>query len=85
MALIKCPECGQMISDKAESCPKCGYQMQDSPEKAEDGLSRAGAAEAREALAWIPTVQSATPQMRRDLVQTFIPKSTRPLTLLWMN
>ncbi len=48
MALIKCPECGQMISDKAESCPKCGYQMQDSPEKAEDGLSRAGAAEARE-------------------------------------
>lgn len=48
MALIKCPECGQMISDKAESCPKCGYQMQDSPEKAEDGLSRAGAAEAGE-------------------------------------
>lgn len=24
MALIKCPECGKKISDKAESCPECG-------------------------------------------------------------
>lgn len=24
MALIKCPECGNMISDKAQRCPKCG-------------------------------------------------------------
>ena len=24
MALIKCYECGQMISDKASVCPKCG-------------------------------------------------------------
>lgn len=24
MALIKCPECGQEISDKAVTCPKCG-------------------------------------------------------------
>lgn len=24
MSLIKCPECGKMISDKAESCPHCG-------------------------------------------------------------
>ena len=27
MALIKCPECGNQISDKAESCPKCGYEL----------------------------------------------------------
>lgn len=26
MALIKCPECGREISDKAEICPKCGYK-----------------------------------------------------------
>ena len=25
MALIQCPECGQMISDKARKCPNCGY------------------------------------------------------------
>lgn len=25
MALIKCPECGKEISDKAKSCPNCGY------------------------------------------------------------
>lgn len=26
MALIKCPECGREISDKANSCPNCGYK-----------------------------------------------------------
>ncbi|RVS47000.1 zinc-ribbon domain-containing protein [Citrobacter freundii] len=24
MALIKCKECGEQVSDKAASCPKCG-------------------------------------------------------------
>lgn len=27
MALIKCPECKNSISDKAEKCPKCGYEL----------------------------------------------------------
>jgi len=27
MALIKCPECGADISDKALQCPKCGYNF----------------------------------------------------------
>lgn len=27
MALIKCPECGQMISDRAPQCPNCGYPI----------------------------------------------------------
>lgn len=27
MALIKCPECGIEVSDKAQSCPKCGYPI----------------------------------------------------------
>lgn len=27
MALIKCPECGKEISDKARSCPGCGYPI----------------------------------------------------------
>lgn len=27
MALIKCPECNNKISDKAEVCPKCGYEL----------------------------------------------------------
>lgn len=25
MSLIKCPECGQTVSDKATACPHCGY------------------------------------------------------------
>lgn len=27
MSLIKCPECGREISDKAINCPQCGYPM----------------------------------------------------------
>ena len=30
MALIKCPECGKEISDKAKACPECGYKMKKS-------------------------------------------------------
>ena len=27
MALIKCPECGKKVSDKAIACPNWGYPM----------------------------------------------------------
>jgi predicted amidophosphoribosyltransferase len=27
MALIKCPECSNDVSDKTEKCPKCGYEF----------------------------------------------------------
>lgn len=27
MAMIKCPECGQDVSDSAETCPHCGYKL----------------------------------------------------------
>lgn len=29
MALIKCPECGKEISDKAKQCIHCGYPLED--------------------------------------------------------
>lgn len=29
MSLIKCPECGREVSDKANSCPNCGYPIAD--------------------------------------------------------
>ena len=29
MALIKCKECGQMMSDRAEACPHCGCPLQE--------------------------------------------------------
>lgn len=32
MALIKCEECGQEISDKASSCPHCGAPVQNQAE-----------------------------------------------------
>jgi len=27
MALIKCPDCGTEVSDRARTCPKCGYPI----------------------------------------------------------
>ena len=27
MALIKCPECGKEVSDKAKACPHCGFEI----------------------------------------------------------
>ena len=27
MALIKCPECGQEVSDKSAMCPRCGFPI----------------------------------------------------------
>ena len=27
MALVKCPECGKDVSDKAKTCPHCGYAI----------------------------------------------------------
>jgi uncharacterized membrane protein YvbJ len=29
MALMKCPECGKEVSDKAANCPNCGYKITD--------------------------------------------------------
>lgn len=34
MAIIKCPECGQPMSDSAKSCPHCGYQCKEKSNKA---------------------------------------------------
>jgi len=31
MALINCPECGTVVSDKAEKCPKCAHPISYSP------------------------------------------------------
>ena len=32
MALIKCPECGKEISDKANACIHCGYPLNEQEE-----------------------------------------------------
>lgn len=38
MALIKCPECGKKISDKASACPNCGCPVQISTIKVDDEM-----------------------------------------------
>ena len=34
MALIKCPECGKQISERATNCPNCGFPIQQKPKPA---------------------------------------------------
>lgn len=50
MALIKCPECNESVSEKANSCPHCGYPLkpevtpiQYELEKDQNTVSSAGA------------------------------------------
>lgn len=46
MALIKCKDCGQMVSDTCEKCPNCGADIQQqifdslSPEEQEEILKQ---------------------------------------------
>lgn len=37
MTLIECPECGEEISDKAESCPHCGVPIAPSQKSGGEG------------------------------------------------
>lgn len=39
MALIKCPECGQQVSDKAAVCPHCGVAIAGNPDIAARGAA----------------------------------------------
>lgn len=38
MALIKCPECGKEVSDKASACINCGYPIQDTNQAVENPI-----------------------------------------------
>ena len=43
MALIKCPECGREISDKAKACIHCGYpiaEIADMLEESEETIKK---------------------------------------------
>ena len=40
MAMIKCPECGKEISDRAEVCPGCGYPVKDYLQETKDKEQR---------------------------------------------
>lgn len=42
MSLIKCPECGAMISDKAPACPHCGYPTASGGHPQETSATEAG-------------------------------------------
>jgi len=49
MALIRCPECGREISDKATACPGCGYPMPPAAPEADDIARRLEEAKQKDA------------------------------------
>ena len=40
MSLIKCPECGKEISDKAPACPNCGCPQNEYANLKEDNIRK---------------------------------------------
>jgi predicted amidophosphoribosyltransferase len=50
MALIRCPECKNKVSETANSCPKCGWQI--TPEK----VTKIKKTEAKEKALWLNIV-----------------------------
>ena len=40
MALIKCPECGGQVSDKAPACIHCGYPLQEMNDAAKEDTKK---------------------------------------------
>lgn len=53
MALIKCPECGREISDKALCCPHCGYTMQNEIKTTDKSYTKVSQYEDKEKPEWI--------------------------------
>lgn len=65
VALIKCPECGREVSDKALSCPNCGYPiLQDPLEWAMDFEPS-------------PSVQASEPKKEQPVSEAAIPSGGR--------
>lgn len=77
MALIKCPECGKEISNRAASCPQCGISMKDIQTKMQrlktdkvsddkgDSDSRSQPKECPSDLRIVDNVRNSTPLKRR--------------------
>lgn len=56
MALMKCPECGHDVSDKAESCPNCGYKI----------VKTQGQSEQASSENWVQTTPQIQAQVQKE-------------------
>lgn len=56
MALIKCPECGHDVSDKAENCPNCSYKI----------IQIQGQAEQTSSENWVQTTPQIQAQAQKE-------------------
>lgn len=65
MALIKCPECGKEISDKAPACIHCGYPLNPAPAPASEPAPKPAAPKSKKAgtlqKVMLPTMNGAFP------------------------
>ena len=95
MALIKCPECGKVFSDRAAHCPQCGLPTSDALEMITSGPQPAANTNTPAApappTAPAPTT-SATPSVAPDTPVAFQPQEPQafrepelPENPAWMN
>lgn len=63
MALIKCTECGNMVSDKADRCPHCGCPVS-------VNLSESAKAQGKPPQSSAPAPEAATPAVKPPVPET---------------
>jgi hypothetical protein len=67
MALMKCPECGKEICNKASACPHCGVPMKAGGSIADPEFHGTGDGVFMKSLIGITKEQSATAQKLADI------------------
>lgn len=77
MALVKCPECGNSVSDRAESCPTCAYPL------AERATAQANVTPPPIIHPISPLPVGVTTQANVGKVQTGEQNANRPKHRLW--
>ena len=66
MALIKCPECGKEVSDKAPACIHCGFPLEKSPQKVDVLTQTRTIEKATQQVENIPTQEAVHPPKARE-------------------
>ena len=82
MALIKCPECGREVSDKALSCPNCGYPISQDPLEWAMDFETSPSAQASEPKKEQPVSEAAIPSGGRNYKTAVKKKDHMPVIVI---
>lgn len=82
MALIKCPECGREVSDKALSCPNCGYPFSQDPLEWAMDFETSPSVQASEPKKEQPVSEAAIPSVGKNYKTAVKKKDHMPVIVI---